>query len=250
MKRLIGVLVMVLAVATALGSDLSKGYTFAPGERNVTHTKLNNLVDAATINTTFFSDKTATTAPVGTDTILLMTATPAWRKCTLSTLLFANTNIITLQDEDTSPAVGDYLLTYDVSAGALKKATLANLGSVVTNTADLVRVKAFSVTSGISLGGAGTYINTAHSLGGVPQLVRAVLVCTADDLSWTTGQELDCAGVTRGDGKAAFICGATSSTVQVTSASTSYYIPREDNGTITQLDATKWVVKVYAHKLN
>lgn len=118
------------------GADINKGYTFTVGEQNITHTKLNNLVDAASINTTFFTDKSATTTPVAADTMLIYQSSGAgYRKCTLGNFLFGNAAVITGQTEDTLPVGGDFLLTYDVSAAGLKKSQLDSL--VFTNAAFL-----------------------------------------------------------------------------------------------------------------
>src|SRR5436853_3922290 len=113
---------------TAQSSDINKGYAFTAGEQNVTHTKLNNLVDLATINTTFLTDKTASTAPLAADLFLMYSPSVTdWRKITYQNLLFGNTAFITDQTEDTAPALNDFALTYDVSAGTFKK---VQLGSV------------------------------------------------------------------------------------------------------------------------
>jgi hypothetical protein len=125
--RLMG-LMLALLVLTAAGADINKGYTFTPGEKNVTHTKLNNLVDAASINTSFFTDKTATTAPGANDVLLLYSASAAgFRKVTLNNLVLANGNLILDQTEDTNPATNDWVLSYDVSGSALKKVTWQSL---------------------------------------------------------------------------------------------------------------------------
>ncbi len=109
----------------ALGSDISKGYAFSPGERNVDHTKLNNLVDAATINPGFYTDKSAITTPSGTDLALIYSGgAGGFRKITLGNLFYANPFIITNLTLDATPALDDLLMTYDVSDVSLKKTTL------------------------------------------------------------------------------------------------------------------------------
>jgi hypothetical protein len=113
-------------------ADITKGYTFTTGERNVTHTKLNNLVDGASINTSFFTDKTATTSPTGADLLLLYSAgSSAYRKISVGNLLLNNADLIIEQTEDASPATNDWLLTYDVSGNALAKVRYNNLLSHV-----------------------------------------------------------------------------------------------------------------------
>lgn len=77
-----------LTVGLLTAADVTGGYTFTSGEKNVTHTKLNSL-GAGTINATFYTDKSAQTA-VGADTLLYYAAAEAaFRKTTLTTL-FAN----------------------------------------------------------------------------------------------------------------------------------------------------------------
>lgn len=67
--------------------DISKGYAFTPTEQ-VTSTKLNNLVDLATINASFVSGKSAITSPLEGDSfVLYSTALLGLRKCTLGTLI-------------------------------------------------------------------------------------------------------------------------------------------------------------------
>ena len=62
---------LAMAAVVARAGDINKGYTFTDGERNVTHTKLNNLVDGASINTTFFTGKSAVTNANSADIFLL-----------------------------------------------------------------------------------------------------------------------------------------------------------------------------------
>ena len=109
-------------------ADITKGYAFSPGEQNVTHTKLNNLVDAAVINTAFFTDKSADTTPADADLVLIYSAADVgFRKITLGALIFGNAGLITDQTEKAAPVAADYLLIYDVAGTALKKATIGNM---------------------------------------------------------------------------------------------------------------------------
>lgn len=124
--NMIALLVAIL-VLPARATDISTGYAFSSGEPNVTHTKLNNAVNLATINTGFYTDKSASTTPAATDLALIYSVSDtAFRKVTLANLFLANAALITGQTEDTTPAAADYVLTYDVSATGLKKATLLN----------------------------------------------------------------------------------------------------------------------------
>lgn len=109
-------------------TDLTTGYSFSSGEQNVTHTKLNNAVNLATINPGFYTDKSAVTSPSSSDLLLLYSQSEAGlRKITAGNFVLGNAALITGQSEDTSPSSADFLLTYDVSATALKKATALNL---------------------------------------------------------------------------------------------------------------------------
>lgn len=108
----------------ALAADINKGYSFTPTDR-VTNTKLNNLVDAATINTTFFTDKSSGT-PAAADTFLLARSGNFYR-ATFASMVRDYTGLITEQSEDTTPATGDFVLTYDISATSYKKVQLMSL---------------------------------------------------------------------------------------------------------------------------
>lgn len=130
--ELLAMLLLLFAAGLVFGQDLNKGYTFTLNEHNITHTKLNNLVDQAQINTSFYTGKSATTAPASGDFLLLYSAAASgYRKCSLNYLLFANTNLIASQTEKPLPMGGDYLLIQDVAANLLKKSTLDEL--VFTN---------------------------------------------------------------------------------------------------------------------
>lgn len=132
MTRLWQTAAVAALAGTAAAGDLTTGYNFSSGEQNITHTKLNNAVNQAVINPSFFTGKSATTAPVGTD-IFLLSRAGAFYQVTLANLLLNNRAVVTNPAPDTLPAPGDFVLTYDVSDGLLKKATLNDL--VFTNAA-------------------------------------------------------------------------------------------------------------------
>jgi hypothetical protein len=122
-------IVITLVAWAARGADLSKGYTFTATD-HVTSTKLNNLVDAAVINSSFITGQSAGT-PAASDSFIFYSVSGAgFRKCTLSTLTLDNPALITGQSEDTTPVINDWLLTYDTSASSLKK---IQLNSIFTN---------------------------------------------------------------------------------------------------------------------
>ncbi len=120
------------------GADINKGYSFAPGEKNITNAKLNNQIDLATIDTSFYTGKAATTTPVAADTILLYSASAAgFRKCSLDNLLFSNTSFLTGLAEDDLPATNDFLLSYDTSATGFKKVPF----SAIWTNSDLINTR-------------------------------------------------------------------------------------------------------------
>lgn len=140
---------------TAAAADINKGYAFTPTDR-VTNTKLNNLVDAATINTTFITDKTSATPTSGD--VFLMVRGGTFYKVSFTDMVLNYSTLITGQTEDTQPATGDWLLTYDISASALKKVQLMSVWTndflingrpVLTNAAaDTTLVLGYDTTTG------------------------------------------------------------------------------------------------------
>jgi hypothetical protein len=133
-KTAAAILAICLVVGPVQAGDLNKGYSFAPLEKNITNTKLNNLVDLATINTTFYTDKSAVGTPNGADLVLLYSTSAAgFRKCSVDQLIFSNSGLITAQNEDLAPTPDDFLFEFNAGAGSLAKATLNSL--VFTNDA-------------------------------------------------------------------------------------------------------------------
>lgn len=112
------------------GADVTPGYTFASGEQNVTHTKLNNA-SAGTVNTTFYSSRAAAPAdPSATSYYLLLhdTGNNVFKKATLNAAIFDHTALLHGRTEKTAPVAGDYVLIEDsAAANAYKKTSIANL---------------------------------------------------------------------------------------------------------------------------
>lgn len=132
MKRLLLTL-LILVGLSARAADITQGHVFTPGEQNITHVEMNEIVGSATINTAFFTAKSAAT-PSAADVILFYsTGSAGFRKATLQTALYDQTALITSQTEDSTPAPGDFVLTYDTSAGLFKKVSLQNLSTGSTN---------------------------------------------------------------------------------------------------------------------
>jgi len=122
MKSLLLFSTLLWALAAG-AADINKGYTFAPSEQNVTHTKLNNLVDLATINSSFLTDK-AVAAPSAADSFLFYSAGSAGlRRATYDSLFLGNTNLIAGQNDLATPATNDFLLVLS-AAGLYYKTTL------------------------------------------------------------------------------------------------------------------------------
>lgn len=127
---------MGLAIALGLGltlstraGDISKGYSFTATDR-VTSTKLNNLVDAATINTTFFTGKASGT-PAGAD-IFMFARSGTFYYVPFSGIV-GSPLLVTSQIENTTPDTADYVMSYDYGGGTLQKSTMNSL--VFTNAA-------------------------------------------------------------------------------------------------------------------
>jgi len=132
-RAIAGVGALVLAIYALMawqlaGSDLTPGYVFTAGEKGVTHTKLNSLVNAATINGSFYTDRAATTTPAATDALLLYSqAAEDLRRITVSDLVWRTPALITNQTEYYVPATNDYLLSYSQAGTDYRKIQLANL---------------------------------------------------------------------------------------------------------------------------
>lgn len=119
---------MLTVALAAQAGDVNKGYTFTPGEKNVTHTKLNNLVDLASINPTFITDKAAATVPNNADLFVIYSQSAGdLRKATLLTMMVNNTNLISTQTEVAAPATNSLFLM--LSPGGFEKICANNLFS-------------------------------------------------------------------------------------------------------------------------
>lgn len=134
-------------------ADITPGYTFASGEKNITHTKLNDAA-SGTINTTFITGKGAQTA-VGADSLVYYAnADAAFRKTTLTTL-FANAPAI--NGLYTVNSTGDFSVNtskFTVSATTGNTAVGGNL-TVATNlsvTGTTTLTGTVSATNAVTLG--------------------------------------------------------------------------------------------------
>ncbi|MEW6303498.1 MAG: hypothetical protein AB1705_08515 [Verrucomicrobiota bacterium] len=128
---LLAVLGMMAWAWWATAADITPGYTFTTGEQNITHSKLNSAT-AGSINTTFFTDKTADTAPEASDLVLIYdNGSGVFKKVTLANLIFDNGLLISNRTEEAAANTNDFLLFFDTSASAYRKGTLNSL--VFTN---------------------------------------------------------------------------------------------------------------------
>lgn len=122
----IATLILFIAVLTSKASDINQGYQFLVNEKNITADKLNAIAGAATINTTFFTDKSSAAAG-SADTLLYYSATASdYRKTTFGALLFNNSDLITSQNEVT-PSTNDFILLYYSASAGYGKSTIDSL---------------------------------------------------------------------------------------------------------------------------
>lgn len=178
MKKLILTLILIASVLSAAGADLTQGHIFTPGEQNITHVEMNEIAGAATINTTFFTDKSSL-APSAADVFLYYSvANTAYRKTTLNSLLLGNAAIITGQSEDGSPAANDFLLTYDTSGGTLRKVSVQNLMVGSTNL--------FLSFPQITTPDMGDFIGLSHGVTNAKVTVSDFLLLARTNFDYTT----------------------------------------------------------------
>lgn len=111
-------------------ADITPGYTFVSGEKNVDHADLNAL-GAGTINTTFHTGKSSVSAnptPASTELMVYDSSALSFKKGTLAALVMDHTGLLSARSAKTVPVAADALLLSDSAAsGAYKQITLANL---------------------------------------------------------------------------------------------------------------------------
>lgn len=111
-----------------MAADIVPGYTFTSGEKNITHTKLNNAA-AGTIATSFYSGKSsAGTDPNSAFELLLRdTSLDIFKRTTLAEAVFNHSGLLSTRSAKTVPVGGDGLFIMDSAAGnAYKQMTLTN----------------------------------------------------------------------------------------------------------------------------
>ena len=147
------------------------------------------------------------------------------------------------------------LIAYDDS-GDPQYVTKGTTGQVLKGNGDdapsFGSIFAYSSTAGAALdSGSGTRVQFEHSLGAVPSLVRAVLVCqTGGDHGFAANDELNVHSIadeTSGtdEGFHSVVADATHVTVTIHSSQVLYVMNKNIDG-IVLLSRDKWKIKVYA----
>lgn len=137
-----------------------------------------------------------------------------------------------------TPAADDTIVLYDTSAAQIKKVAYS----------DLVPAQTEKYTGTASLPAAGATATLAHSLSGVPQMVRVVLQCTdaAGDRGWAQNDEVDITNLIDVNNSQGFAVSVDGTNVSVVRAAAALYVMIKSSGAFNTLDPTKWQLKVYA----
>ena len=131
-------------------ADITPGYTFTTGEKNITHTKLNDAA-SGTVNVTFYTGKSTQTAVTGDTLLYYAAADAAFRKTTVGTL-FGNAPAI--NGLSTINSVGDFSV-------ATSKFTVASATGNTAVGGNLTVATNLSVTGTTTLTGTLTTTNSA-----------------------------------------------------------------------------------------
>ena len=108
-------------------ADITPGYTFASGEANVTHTKLNNAA-SGTIATTFYSGKSSagsSPTPANYTMIGLDSVSGTYKRATLDAWFFDHSGLLADRTVLTAPSAAYTLFVND--GGAYKQISITNL---------------------------------------------------------------------------------------------------------------------------
>lgn len=257
-------------------AQIQKGTTYTdsnPGNK-VTHTNLNAHVDNASLLPGAITDQTTLATTASDDYALVSdtSASAALKKVTLANLI-PDSGIATakLADDAVTNAklADDAVDSAQIADGAIDAVHLAS-DSVTTAKILDENVTAEKLAATLDLSGKtvtlpGTYMGTgetdtagstlssgtqafAHSLGAVPRVVRAVLVCqtggdSSGGVSWNAGDELAVEGCLFSNGLPAFMVWADASAVYVRQCSSTIYVLA--GGSATALTSAKWKVKTY-----
>ncbi len=99
-----------------MGADITPGYTFTEGEKNITAAKLNSAT-AGTVNSTFITTKSAVTPPGTYQVLLFDPVGGAFYKGTLNATVYASTNLIQNQSAVIDNPTNTYLLQWSAAQG-------------------------------------------------------------------------------------------------------------------------------------
>lgn len=135
-------------------ADITPGYTFTTGEKNITHTKLNDAA-SGTVNVTFYTGKSAQTAVTGDTVLYYAAADAAFRKTTVGTL-FGNAPAI--NGLSTINSVGDFSV-------ATTKFTVASATGNTSVGGNLTVATNASITGTLSVIGATSVGNLTSTNG-------------------------------------------------------------------------------------
>lgn len=166
----------------------------------------------------------------------------------------ANANAQTaIADAATAQARADaaYARADAANTAATSATTAANAASAsVTALAATVKFFTSSAVSLNSIAAATSLINEAHGLGAAPRQCRGVLVCTATDVGYAIGDEVDLASAIYSGSQPPFSVWSNSTNVGMSIQGSAgpgaiYLIGKLGTGS-TNIDKSKWSVKVYA----
>lgn len=130
--ELLALLLLWLIAGRAHGADITAGYVFTDGEKNITHTKLNSMISGATINSTFLSGKSSVSESITTDEFFILRSSVYYR-LTLGSGVFGSSNLIVNRTANTTPLGSQVLIGYNPSTLAIEKSTLAEAVYSSTN---------------------------------------------------------------------------------------------------------------------
>lgn len=109
-----------------------------------------------------------------------------------------------------------------------------------------ISVFSFTTASSLTVMGTGLIVDTAHGLGAVPSLVRPVLICTATNLGYAVGDEVD---IAHGGFNSSILqaqSGANATNVFLQFQQVAFDILNKTTGAYAAVDGTKWKAKIYA----
>lgn len=219
----------------------------------------------AKLETDFIADATAKATPVTADLVLIgdSAAANVTKKSTLAQVAAAivdtvadamvATDFIASATVKASPVAADLVLIGDSAASNVaKKATLTQLAPALA--AALGAASTVSYTSSQQvLPSAGGNVSLAHGLSSLPRGVRWVLVCTTDDLGYSSAAavEVDVSAASNNASQRPAFVTKTDATNLVlirmkSNANENIMLPHATTGVFTDITTTSWRLKVYA----